>query len=114
MKQAAGRAGQTHVHMRDAQFDGSVGSLLGEINVVYADDFSAAGVNDLLVEKVLTHGEPAFIRAVVLQLLFFDVQPQDARGKERDVVIARDQREVLSASEQDSSDTVWLVGRLYK
>ena len=114
MKQAAGCAGQTHVHMRDAQFDGAVGSLFGEVNVIYADNFSATGVDDLLIEKVLADGEPALIGAIVLQLLFLDVQLKDAGGDECEVVIARDKRKVFSAPEQHASDTVWLVGGLDK
>src|SRR6202035_1737507 len=100
------------VHMRDAQFDGAVGSLFGEVNVVYADDFSAAGVDDLLVEQVLAHGKPALIRAVVLELLFLDVQFEDAGGDECEMIVTRDEWKEFPAPEQNASDAVGLVGGL--
>ena len=74
LEQAAGRAREAHVHMCHAQFDGSVGLLLGNVNVIYTNDFSAAGVDDLLVEQVFTHGQPTLIWLVVLELLLLDVQ----------------------------------------
>ena len=105
MEQAASRAGQTDVHMRDTQFDGAVGSLFGEVNVVYADDFSAAGVDDLLVEQVLAHGKPALIRAVVLELLFLDVQFEDAGGDECEMIVTRDEWKEFPAPEQNDAKT---------
>ena len=114
MKQSAGSACESHIHVRDPQFDGSVGSLLGEVDVVYADDFSAAGVDNLLVQQILAHGEPALIGAVVLQFLFFDVQLQDAGGHERKMIVACDKRKEFPTSKQHASDAVGLIGRLDK
>jgi hypothetical protein len=110
MEQAASRASQTDVHMGDAQFDGTVGTLLGEVNVVNADDFSAAGVDDLLVEQVLADSKPALIRGVVLELLFFDVQFEDAGGNECEMIVTRDEWKEFPAPKQNPSDAIRLVG----
>ena len=51
-KQAANGAGKADVHLSDAQLGVAVDALVGEINVVDADDFAAVGIDDLLVEQV--------------------------------------------------------------
>ena len=62
MEQSPRRTGQTHIHLRNAQFDCPVGSVLGKVNVIDPDYFPPAGVNDLLVEQVFAQGKPALIR----------------------------------------------------
>ena len=89
MQETTRGAGQADVHLGDAQFDGAVDALLGKINIVHAHDFSAAGIDDLLVEQVLAHGQPRFIGLVVFQILFFHVQADDAGGDKGDVVVTR-------------------------
>jgi hypothetical protein len=74
VKQSPGGTRQPYIHMRNSQFNGSIGSLLGKIDVIYANDFSAAGIDNLLVKQILANGKPAFIGAVMLQLFLFDVQ----------------------------------------
>lgn len=49
VQQAPGGSGQAHVHLGDAQFDGLVGTMLGEVNIIDANDLAPAGVDDLLV-----------------------------------------------------------------
>ena len=112
VQQAAGGARQAHVHLRDAQFDRAVDALLGEINVVHADNFSAAGIDDLLVEQVLAHGQPGFIGLVMFEVLLFHVQADDARGDEGDVIVTHDQGKKFSPAKEDPRHTVRLVGGL--
>ena len=59
LQQAANGAGQADVHLRDAQLGVAVGALVGQIDIVHADHFAAVGVDDLLVEQILLHGQPA-------------------------------------------------------
>src|ERR1700720_4623152 len=61
LEQAANRAFYPHIHLRDAHFDVAISALLGKVDVVDADYFSAIGVDNLLVEKILAHGQPSFI-----------------------------------------------------
>ena len=67
LQQAANRGRQADVHLGDAQFGVAVRALLGEIDVVDADDLAAVGVDDLLVEQILAHGKPCFVRVVELK-----------------------------------------------
>src|SRR6266853_3639199 len=100
MEEAARRASQTDIHMGNAQFDGTVGALLGEIDVVYADDFSTTGVDDLLVEQILANSKPALIRGVVLEFFLLDVQFEDAGGDECEMIVTRDEWKEFPAAEQ--------------
>ncbi len=74
VKQSSGGARESHINMGNAQFDGSIGALFGKIDVIDADNFSAARIDNLLVEQILANGEPALIGAVMLELFFFNVQ----------------------------------------
>jgi hypothetical protein len=74
----------------NAQLDHAVDTLLGEINIVYPNDLAPARVDDLLVQQVLAHGQPGFVRLVMFETLFLDVQANHSRGHERDVIVAHD------------------------
>ena len=67
LQQAAHGAGQADIDLGDAQFGVAVGAVVGEVDVIYAHDFAAVGVDDLLVEQVLAHGQPGFIGLVELE-----------------------------------------------
>ena len=97
--------------MRYAQLNRAICALIGQIDIVHAHDFAAAGIDDLLIEQILAHGEPTFIRRVVIQSLFLDVELDHAGRDERDVIVARHQRQIFAAPEQNSSDAIRLVGR---
>ena len=58
LKKTAHGAGKPNVNLGDAKFDVLVGAIFGEIDVVDANDFSAFGINDLLIEKILANGQP--------------------------------------------------------
>src|ERR1700758_5226523 len=55
VEQTAGGAGEAHVHLGDTQLNDAVVSLLGDIDIVHPHYFSAAGIDDLLIEQVLAH-----------------------------------------------------------
>ena len=74
VEQAPRGAGQPDIDLGDAQLDGAVDALLGQIDVIHAHDFAAAGIDDLLVEQILAHGQPGFVRLIVLEIFLFDVQ----------------------------------------
>ncbi len=112
VEQAAGGAGEADVDLCDAEFDVAVGAVLGEIDVIYADDFAAAGVDDLLVEQILAQGEPALVGFVMFELLFEDVEANDAGGDKSESIVARDERKVFAAAEENAGDAVGLVGGL--
>ena len=112
VQETPGGARQAHVHLRDAQFDGAVDALLGEINIVHADDFSAAGIDNLLVEQVLAHGQPRFIGLVMFQVLLFHIQADHAGSDKGDVIVTHDQGKKLSPAKEDPGHTVGLVGGL--
>lgn len=90
LEQAADGAGEADVHLGDAEFGVAVGALVGEVNVVYANYFSAVGVNDLLVEEIFAYGEPGFIRLVKREGGFVGGEG-DAAGRDRgDLIVASD------------------------
>src|SRR5271169_3984529 len=112
MQEAASGPRQAHVYLRDAQLDCAVDALLSKVNVVDTHDLSAAGIDNLLVEQVLAHGQPGFIGLVMFEVLFFHVQADYTRGDERDVIITNDQGKELSPAQEDPCYTVRLVGGL--
>ena len=67
LQQAANGPFHSHIHLGNAHFDVAVGALLGEVNVVYADDFAAVGIDDLLIEQIFVDGEPCFIGLIELE-----------------------------------------------
>src|SRR6266403_5921769 len=44
-------SGKANVYLRHAQLDRAVGALFRKVHVVYANHFSSAGINDLLIEQ---------------------------------------------------------------
>ena len=112
MQETPGGARQAHVHLRDAQFDRAVDALLGEINIVHAHDFSAAGIDDLLVEQILAHGQPRFVGLVMFEVLLFHVQADNPGGDKGDVIVTHDQGKKFPPAKEDARHTVRLVGRL--
>ena len=114
VQQAARGSRETHIHLRYAQFHGAIDALLGEIDIIHADHFAAAGVNNLLVQQVLAHGQPGFIGLVVFEVLLLHVQADYSWRDEGDVVIARGQRKEFPPAEKDAGDAVGLVGGLDK
>ena len=51
MEKAANGAGEADVYLGDAEFGVAIGALVGQVNVIYANDFAAVGVNDLLASQ---------------------------------------------------------------
>ncbi len=109
LQQAANRAGQAYIHLRDSQLDVAVGSVLREINVVDAHDFAAVRVDDLLVEQILADGEPRLVRLVELERRLVGGELHAAGRDFGDLVVARDERAVLPAAEQQPRDAVGLL-----
>ena len=93
--------------MRSSVF--AVHAMVGKFDVVDADDLAAVGVNDLLVEQVLLHGEPGFVGMIKLERRFVGGELQAARGHGGDLVVARDERAVLPAADQEARDAVRLL-----
>ena len=56
LKKAADGAGKADVDLSESQFGVAVGALTDEVDVIDADDFAAAGVDDLLVKEIFLHG----------------------------------------------------------
>ena len=52
MQQSPRCSGKAHVDVGDPQFHRPVGTLLGKIDVVHADHFASACVDNLLVEQI--------------------------------------------------------------
>ena len=111
LQQAANRAGQADVHLRDAKLGVAVDALIGQIDIVDANDFAAVGVDDLLVEQVLLDGEPRFVGMIELECRFVGGEPQAARGHRGDLVEARHERPVLAAADQQARNAVRLLVR---
>ncbi len=113
LQEPARRSGQPDVYIGDAQLDGAiVDALFGHVHVVHAHDLAPAGVNDLLVEQILTHGQPRLVGMIVFEFLFFHGELDDARRHKRDLVVPRQQRQVFAAAKQIPRHAVRLVRRL--
>src|SRR5271154_3022785 len=56
LQEAADGAGKANVDLNDAELGVAVGALVREIDVVYADYFSAVRVYYLLIEEVFAYG----------------------------------------------------------
>src|ERR1700678_2609560 len=111
LQEPAYGAGEAHIHLRDPQLDVAVGALIGKIDIVYADDFASAGVDDLLVEEVLADREPCLIWMVQLESSLIRGQRDSARYSGRNLVVSGDERPILAAADQHSRDAVRLVRR---
>lgn len=88
--------------------------VFGEVEIVYADDFTAAGVNDLLVKQIFLNSKPGFIRVIFLERLFVDVEPNGSRRDKRDLIVSRDERLVLPSSQEVARHAIRLFSRLDK
>src|ERR1700741_3391838 len=112
LEQAANGAFYPHIHLGDAHFHIAVGALLGKVDVVDADDFSAIGIDDLLVEKILADGEPSFIGVKELKGGLVGAEAHAAWDDRCNLVVTSDNRAVLATAEQQACDAVGLIGRL--
>src|SRR4029077_4483232 len=112
LEQPANGAFYPHIHLGDAHFDVAISALLGEVNVIDADDLSAIGVDNLLVEKILAHGQPSFIGVKELKGGLVGAEAHAAGDDRCNLVVASDNRAVLAKAEQQARDAVGLVGRL--
>src|ERR1700719_444540 len=112
LEEAANCAFHSHIHLGDAHFDVSISALLGKVNVVDADDLSAIGVDNLLVEKILAYGQPSFIGVKELESGLVGAETHAAGDNRRDLVVTSDNRAVLATAQQQARDAVGLVGRL--
>ena len=110
VEQAPSGAREANVHLRDAQFRVAVGALLGQIDIVYANHFTAVGIDDLLIQQILSHGQPGFVGLVELQrgLIRGQVHPTGLDGPY--LVVSGNQRAVLAASNQQTGYPIWLLG----
>ena len=112
LKQAAHGAFHAHIHLGDAHLDVAVGALLGEVNIVDADHFSAIGVDDLLVEEIFADCQPGLIGVEEFEGGLVGGEVHAARSDRCDLIVAGDDRAVLAATQQQTGDAVGLVGRL--
>ncbi len=72
LEQPSDSSGKSHIHLRQAQLHVSVGSNRGEIDVIYAHDLAAPGINDLLIQQIFLNCQPGLIRLVELEGPFAD------------------------------------------
>lgn len=112
LQQAADGAGEADVYLRDAEFGVAVGALVGEIDVIYANDLAAVGVYDLLVQEVFAYCKPGFVGMVERQGGFVGCEADAAGGDRGDLVVTGDERAILAAAQQKVRDAVGLVGGL--
>ena len=83
--------------------------MIGQFNVVDADDLAAVGINDLLVEQVLADGEPRFVGIIKLERGFVRGEFEAAGRHGGDLVVTRYQRPILAAADQQARDAVRLL-----
>ena len=112
LEQAAHGAFYSHIHLGDAHLDVSVGALLGEVNIVDADDFAAIGVDDLLVEEVFADSQPGLIGVEELEGGLVGGEVHAAGSDRCDLVVTGDNRAILAATQQQTGDAIGLVGGL--
>jgi hypothetical protein len=111
LQKTADCAGQADVHLSDAQLDMIVGAKFGEVDVVYANDLAAFGVDDLLIEKIFANGEPRFVGLVGFEGAFGDVEIDAAGDDFFDLIVAGDERLEAAAGNQEVGDAIGLFGR---
>ena len=56
LQQAADGTGKAYIHLSDSKLGVAVGAIVGQVDVIYADDFAAVGVDNLLIEQVFSNG----------------------------------------------------------
>ena len=95
-----------------AHLDVAVSALLGKVNIVDADDFSAVGVDDLLVEEVFADCQPGLIGVEEFEGGLVGGEVHAAGCDRCDLIVAGDDRAVLAATQQQTGDAIGLVGRL--
>src|SRR5271154_5515766 len=87
-----------------------VGAKFGEVDVIYANDFAAFGVDDLLIEEIFANGEPGFVGLVSFEGAFGNVEIDAARGDFFDLIVTGDEGLEATAGDQEVRDTVGLFG----
>ena len=85
---------------------------LDQVDVIDADHFAAAGVDDLLIEEIFLDGEERFVGFVELQGALADVEAHFAVGHGGDLIVAGHQRGEMAAGEEIVGDAIGLIGRL--
>ena len=56
LQKAADGACHAYVYLRYAHFHVAIGALIIEVDIVHADHFPAAGIDNLLIEQVFADG----------------------------------------------------------
>jgi hypothetical protein len=114
LEQAAEGTREADVYLGDAEFDIAVGALLGEVNVIYTDNFAAFGVNDLLIEKVLADGEPGFVRLIGVESTLADGEFEAAGLDGGDLIKMSNEGLEAAARDEEVRDAIGLLGGLNK
>ena len=112
LQQPADRARQANIHLREAQLGIAIGAQLDQIDIVDAYDFSATGVDDLLVEQIFLDREQRFVGFVKIQRALADIETNVANSHRGDLVVTGHQRREMAAGQQEMGDAIGLVGGL--
>ena len=110
LEEPAHGSGNADVDLGDAKLHVAVGAMLGEVDVVYADDFAALGVDDLLIEKIFADSEPGFVGSIGVEGALVDVEIDAAGSDFGNLIVAGDERLEAAAGNQEMGDAIGLVG----
>ena len=86
--------------------------MLGNLDVVDTYHFPTVGINYLLVQQVLAHGEPRLIGTVWFQSAFVRGEIDLAGHSRGELIVAGNQGAITAAAKQHAGHPAGLVGGL--
>ena len=107
-------AWESHIHLRQTQFNIAVGALFRQVHIIDPHDLPATCIDDLLVEQVFLDCQPGFIGPIEFERALADIQLNLPRRHRSDLVVFCDQRWKVSARQEEMRDAIRRLRRFNK